>query len=149
LGAVDYVTKPFDPVELKARIRVALRIKRLQDLLEERAYLDGLTGLPNRFALDDRLATEWARLHRHGGTLAVWIADLDHFKAINDTHGHPAGDEILRGAARILSSTIRTTDLAARLGGEEFVVIAPHCDLDGAFKTAERFRERLAALPMM
>jgi diguanylate cyclase (GGDEF)-like protein len=148
LGAVDYVTKPFDPIELRARIRVALRIKRLQDLLEERAYIDGLTGLPNRFALEDRLATEWARLHRHGGALAVWVADLDHFKAINDTYGHPSGDEVLRGTAQILGSSVRTTDMAARLGGEEFVVIAPHCDVQGAFKTAERFREQLAAMPL-
>jgi two-component system, cell cycle response regulator len=149
LGAVDYVTKPFDVIELKARIRVALRTKRMQDMLEERAHVDGLTGLSNRLALEDRLATEWGIHQRHGGALAVWVADLDHFKAVNDTYGHPAGDEVLRRASEILRSSVRTTDMAARFGGEEFVIVAPHCGLPGAFKTAERFRERLAATPVI
>ncbi len=149
LGAVDYVTKPFDVIELKARIRVALRTKRMQDMLEERAHVDGLTGLSNRLALEDRLATEWARHQRHGGALAVWVADLDHFKTVNDTYGHPAGDEVLRRASEIIRASVRTTDMTARFGGEEFVVVAPHCGLPGAFKTAERFRDGLAATPVM
>ena len=144
LGAVDYVTKPYDMVELQARIRAALRTKRLQELLEQRAHVDGLTGLANRLALEERLATEWGMHQRHGGALAVWIADLDHFKRVNDTHGHAAGDEALRRAAAVLRSSIRATDLAARYGGEEFMVIAPHCGLAGSLKTAERFRTRLA-----
>ncbi len=144
LGAVDYVTKPFDVVELKARIRVALRTKRMQDLLEERAHVDGLTGLSNRHALEERLANEWSMHQRHGGALAVWVTDLDHFKAVNDTYGHPAGDEVLRRTSEIIRASVRTTDMAARYGGEEFVVIAPHCDLAGVLKTAERFRARLA-----
>lgn len=144
-GAVDYVTKPYDLVELQARIRVALRTKRLQELLEQRAHVDGLTGLANRSALEDRLATDWGMRQRHGGSLAVWVVDLDHFKRFNDRYGHAAGDEVLRSAAAILRSSIRATDMAARYGGEEFVVVAPHCPLAGALKTAERFRDRLAS----
>jgi diguanylate cyclase (GGDEF)-like protein len=148
LGAVDYVTKPFDPVELQARVRVALRTKRLLDLLEQRAHVDGLTGLSNRAALEERLTAEWARFQRHGGALAVLIVDLDHFKAVNDTYGHAAGDEVLRVAAETLRAAVRTSDLAARYGGEEFLVIAPQCDLAGAVKTADRFRHRLSATPI-
>ena len=149
LGAVDYVTKPFDVVELKARIRVALRTKRMQDMLEERAHVDGLTGLSNRLALEERLTNEWGMHQRHGGSLAIWVADLDHFKTVNDTYGHPAGDEVLRRTSEILRASVRTTDMAARYGGEEFVVIAPHCGLAGVLKTADRFRERLANSPVI
>ncbi len=149
LGAVDYVTKPFDIIELRARIRVAMRTKRLQDLLEQRAHVDSLTGLANRRAFEKRLNTEWGIHHRHGGALAVFVADLDHFKAVNDTYGHPTGDEVLRRTGEVLQSSVRTTDLAARLGGEEFVVVAPHCERAGIFKTAERFRDRLAASPIV
>ena len=148
-GAVDYVTRPYDPVVLQARIRVALRTKRLQDMLEQRAHVDGLTGLANRHALEERLANDWGLLHRHGGSLAVWVADLDHFKRVNDRHGHAAGDEVLRRAAALLRTSVRTTDMAARYGGEEFVVIAPQCPLKGALKTAERFRDRLASTPIL
>ena len=148
-GAVDYVTKPYDLIELQARIRVALRTKRLQEMLEQRAHVDGLTGLANRLAMEERLANEWGMYQRHGGSLAIWVADLDHFKRINDRHGHSTGDEVLRHAAGLLRSTIRGTDMAARYGGEEFVVIAPHCPIAGAVKTAERFRQRLAATPVV
>jgi diguanylate cyclase (GGDEF)-like protein len=144
-GASDYVTKPYQLVELRARIRVALRAKRFQDMLEQRAHVDGLTGLANRAALEDRLATDWGLHQRHHNSLAVWVADLDFFKRVNDRHGHAAGDEVLRKAASLLRASVRATDLVARYGGEEFVVVAPHCPLDGALKTAERFRERLAA----
>lgn len=149
LGAVDYITKPFDQMELRARVRVALRTKRMQDVLEQRAHVDGLTGLANRLCMEERLTTEWGLCQRHGGSLALWIADLDHFKLVNDTHGHTAGDEVLRRTAAILRSSVRSTDMTARYGGEEFVVIAPHCDLAGAFKTAERFRDHLAASPTL
>jgi diguanylate cyclase (GGDEF)-like protein len=149
LGAVDYVTRPYDLTELQARIRVALRTKRLTELLEQRAHVEGLTGLANRLALEERLAAEWALHRRHGGSLAVWVADLDHFKRVNDAFGHAAGDAVLRQAAAGLRSSIRATDLAARLGGEEFLVIAPRCKLAGAIKTAERFRDRLCASPVV
>jgi two-component system, cell cycle response regulator len=146
LGAVDYVSKPFDPIELRARVRVALRTKSLHDLLEQRAHLDGLTGLKNRHALEERLTADWALCGRLRRPLAVIVADLDRFKRINDQHGHWAGDEVLRGAADVLRTAVRAADFVARLGGEEFVVVAPNCDLDGASVMAERFRTDLAAL---
>jgi diguanylate cyclase (GGDEF)-like protein len=148
MGAVDFVTKPFELIELQARIRVALRTKRLQELLEQRAHVDALTGLANRAALEERLATDWALFQRHGGALAVLIVDLDHFKKVNDVYGHAAGDEVLRSAGETLRAAVRASDLAARYGGEEFVVVAPHCDSAGAIKTAERFRRRLAEAPV-
>ena len=149
LGASDFVSKPYDIVELRARIRVALRNKRHQDMLERRAHIDGLTGLANRLALQDRLATEWGLYERYDNPLSIFMVDLDHFKRVNDRHGHVLGDEVLKRAAQMLRSSIRTTDLASRFGGEEFVVVAPHCDLNGAEKTAERYRERLATTPMV
>lgn len=143
LGAVDFVSKPFDPIELRARIRVALRTKFLQDLLEQKAHLDGLTGLANRMALEERLICEWAAVQRQGGSLAVWIADLDHFKRVNDEYGHTAGDEVLRRAGHALRAVVRSTDFVARYGGEEFVVIAPRCDQANAMIRAEQFRTRV------
>ena len=149
LGATDFVTKPYEIVELRARVRVALRNKRHHDLLERRAHVDGLTGLANRLALEDRLATEWALHERYDNALSIFMVDLDHFKRVNDRHGHVFGDEVLRRAANLLRSSIRTTDLASRFGGEEFVVVAPYCDLKGAEKTAERYRERLSSTPIV
>ena len=144
LGAVDFVAKPYDLDELRARVRVALRTRRLQQLLERRALVDGLTGLANRAAMEDRLVTEWAMYQRHQAPLAVMIADLDRFKQVNDTFGHAAGDDVLRRVAIVLRASVRSGDLAARYGGEEFVVVAPHCDTAGALTTGERFRQRLA-----
>jgi two-component system, cell cycle response regulator len=144
LGAVDFVSKPSDPIELRARVRAALRTKALQDMLEQRAHLDGLTGLGNRHALEERLDIEWSTCQRRAQPLAVLIADLDHFKRINDLHGHSAGDEILRRAALTLRGSVRAGDFVGRYGGEEFVVIAPDCDLLGAVTMAERFRAAFA-----
>jgi len=140
LGAVDYVTKPFDAFELRARVRAALRTKRLQDLLRDSARLDPLTELPNRRALDERLSQECARLGRYGGRLALVMADLDFFKRINDHCGHPVGDEALRSLARLLVAERREADLLARYGGEEFVMILPRTPLREARTVAERIR---------
>jgi diguanylate cyclase (GGDEF)-like protein len=144
LGAVDFLSKPFEAIELRARMRAALRMRDLQDLLEQRAHYDGLTGLGNRVALEERLATSWEQCRRRAAPLAVLIADLDHFKRINDRHGHGAGDEILRRTAAILRDVARSGDFVARYGGEEFVVVTPDCDLDGGVALAERFRQRLS-----
>jgi diguanylate cyclase (GGDEF)-like protein len=146
LGAVDFVSKPFDPIELLARVRAALRTKHLLDLLEQRAHLDGLTELGNRRALEERLPPIRDACLRHGRPLAVLIADLDHFKRINDRHGHAAGDEVLRHAALVLRQSVRSGDFIARYGGEEFVVVAPDCQLAGALAIAERFRAGVADL---
>jgi diguanylate cyclase (GGDEF)-like protein len=140
IGAVDYVTKPFDAFELRARVRAALRTKRLQDLLTERAHFDPLTELPNRRALDDDLQREWGRLQRHCGCFSLIMADVDRFKLVNDTCGHPAGDDVLRGVARAIAGQCREIDLAARYGGEEFAIVVPHEEASGAVHLAERCR---------
>lgn len=146
MGAVDFISKPFDPVELLARVGSALRTKALLDLLEQRAHLDGLTELGNRFALSSRLPHEWEVCRRRGCPMSIFIADLDHFKKINDQFGHSAGDEVLRQAARTLRHSVREGDFVARYGGEEFVVVAPDCDLDGAVAIADRFRREMSEL---
>ena len=107
MGAVDYVAKPFDPVELSARVRAALRIKRLQDLLNLRAKLDPLTELWNRSAMEERLRQEWARINRHVNVMSLIMMDLDHFKKINDKYGHPVGDRVLCMVTRVLNAQCR------------------------------------------
>ncbi len=144
MGAVDYVTKPFDAFELCARVRAALRTKHMQDLLIEQAHLDPLTGMPNRRALMDRLGQEWARIQRHGGSLAFIMADLDHFKRINDTYGHSLGDKVLQEVSQAIVSRCREVDLPARYGGEEFAVIVPDETAEGATILAEGCRQAIA-----
>ena len=146
MGAVDFVSKPFDSVELLARVNSAIRTKALLDLLEQRAHLDGLTELGNRFALQDMLPLEFATCRQKGSPMSILIADLDHFKRVNDHYGHAAGDEVLRRTAMALRDSVRPTDFLARYGGEEFVVLCPDCDLPTALETAERLRERVAEL---
>ena len=144
LGALDLLGQPFVSTELLARVRSALRAWHTLSILEQKAHRDHLTGLANRSALEDHLLRAWYAYERHGDPLAVVILDLDHFKAINDTFGHPTGDEVLRVAARSLANSVRGSDLVARYGGEEFVVVALDCPLTSAVCLAERFRARLA-----
>lgn len=143
LGAVDYVTKPFDAFELRARVRAALRTKHLQDLLIEHAHVDPLTGLPNRRALMERMQAEWARTARHGGSLAVIMADLDHFKQINDTYGHHVGDKVLQVVSAAIARECREIDLPTRYGGEEFAIVVPNESASGALVLAERCRREI------
>jgi two-component system, cell cycle response regulator len=144
LGAVDYVTKPFDGFELCARVRAALRTKHLQDLLIEHAHIDPLTGLANRRALMERLQREWARMQRHGGRLSFIMADIDHFKLINDSYGHHVGDMMLQRVAQAIAGQCREVDLPARYGGEEFAVVVPDETMTGAVPLAERCRRAIA-----
>jgi diguanylate cyclase (GGDEF)-like protein len=146
MGAVDFISKPIDPVELLARVHSALRTKAYLDLLEQRAHIDGLTELSNRFALEHRLPQEWDSCQQRDQSLAILIIDLDHFKRINDRYGHAAGDEVLRQMALTLRNSFRVGDFLARYGGEEFVVVAPDCDLEGAIRLAEAFRVTVTAL---
>jgi diguanylate cyclase (GGDEF)-like protein len=148
MGAVDFISEPFDSVELLARVHSALRTKAYLDLLEQRAHIDGLTELGNRFALQERLPQEWEACRRRGSPLAILIIDLDHFKRINDHYGHAAGDMVLRRTAATLRAGFRGSDLVARYGGEEFVVLAPDCDLARAAAHAERLRLAIAELPV-
>jgi two-component system, cell cycle response regulator len=141
LGAVDYVTKPFDAFELRARVRAALRTKQLQDLLNEHAHLDPLTGLPNRRAIMERLQQEWARMERHGGPLSFIMADLDQFKKVNDTYGHNVGDQLLQMVAKALAQQCREVDLPARYGGDEFAIVVPNELAGAAIHLAERCRQ--------
>lgn len=143
LGAVDYVTKPFDAFELRARVRAALRTKHLQDLLIKHAHIDPLTGLPNRRALMERLQREWALVVRHQGNLSFIMSDLDHFKRVNDTYGHHVGDKLLQEVASAIARSCRETDLPTRYGGEEFAIIVPGETAEGASHLAERCRREI------
>lgn len=140
LGAVDYVTKPFDQVELRARVRAALRTKRLQDILEQQSFLDGLTGLWNRSYLDRRLESELNVARRYGRPLTLVLADVDHFKRVNDSLGHLFGDIVLQGIAEGLRAYARRSDIVARYGGEEFAILLTDTTLRAALHVSERLR---------
>lgn len=143
LGANDYVTKPFDMSELRARVRSALRMSRLVRLLAERAEVDGMTGLANRAAFNRRWAQSVSEAQRYGKKLTLAVLDIDHFKKINDTYGHPAGDEVIQGFANTINGSIRESDTACRYGGEEFCVIMPETGPEEAKIMAERIREAM------
>ncbi len=151
-GASDYVLKPFHEKELLARVRIHHKLKKLQDELREKnaqlealAVTDALTGLPNRRHLMKRLEEEVARVKRFEQPLSLLMMDVDHFKLVNDTYGHAMGDEVLRNMGALLKQSIRATDLAARFGGEEFTVLLPNTDLEGAVQAAEGLRLKFEA----
>lgn len=146
-GAIDFVTKPFDAGELQARIRASLRNKELLDLLAKKAMIDGLTGLWNRGYLNERLIEEVALAKRHGRKLSCVMIDADHFKSVNDTHGHGFGDIVLRGIATVIQDCCRIEDVACRYGGEEFALLLRETDAISAVKLAERIRATVAATP--
>ncbi|HTV57785.1 MAG TPA: diguanylate cyclase [Verrucomicrobiae bacterium] len=154
-GADDYLTKPFDARELRARLIVGRRIVDLQDQLigarEElrfRATHDALTGIFNRAEILDALSREAVRQAREHGSFAIALVDLDHFKIVNDTYGHAAGDFVLREAARRMASCIRPYDMLGRYGGEEFLVVIPSTDVSGALCLAERIRAAVSKEPI-
>jgi len=146
LGAVDYVTKPFDLFELRARVRAALRTKRLQDLLLLYGEVDSLTELYNRRVLMDRLRQEWERARRYSTIMAFIMADIDNFKRVNDTYGHPRGDEVLEKIAAVFRSSVRGVDVVGRYGGEEFAVVMVNANADNAMVAAERYRRSIEEL---
>lgn len=155
-GADDYIVKPFDQHELQVRLRAGKRIIDLQiDLLQareelrERANKDLLTMLPNRPAISSALEQEISRCHRDRRTVGIILLDIDHFKKINDTYGHFAGDAVLRETAARLRSNMRPYDQVGRYGGEEFLVVLPNCDLEQAKNQAERMRQKLHATTML
>ncbi len=126
-GAVDYVAKPFDPAELVARVQAAVRMKLRMDDLSRRAVTDPLTGMLNRAELDQRTVEQMALASR-GRSFACVMIDIDHFKLLNDRHGHAAGDEVLREVARRIRSSVRLSDLVFRYGGDEFLVLVLDAD---------------------
>lgn len=146
-GEVDTVAVTLQDVTDLAMAHRALEIAR--DRLEESSRVDGLTGLFNRNYWERCLAGEFKRSRRSGSQFALIMFDLDHFKPINDTYGHLAGDEVLRAVGQCLRELIRETDIAGRYGGEEFGVIAPDCDVDGACGLAERIRTEIEGLSVL
>jgi diguanylate cyclase (GGDEF)-like protein len=167
LGADDYLVKPFDMLELSARVKSMLRLKALQDALVEKnreldrankelarrreelltlSRTDALTGLFNRRYFEERLNEEFTRSRRYGSPLSLVMLDIDHFKRINDTFGHPFGDQVLKAVAQTACSRLREVDLMARYGGEELIALLPETSPVDALRVCERVREAIASL---
>jgi two-component system cell cycle response regulator len=154
-GADDYVTKPFQVDELLARIRAGVRIVALQKALldtnrrlEELSMTDGLTRVGNRRAFDERLDSAYEHARRYERPLSLVLVDLDHFKSINDAHGHDVGDHVLRAVADVLADSSRHSDFVARIGGEEFAVLLPETPLFEAMQFGEKLRCSIAVAPI-
>ncbi len=154
LGAHDYVGKPCKPSELLARVQAAARVKRLQDELRQRnqeldviGRTDLLTGLRNRRHVEEYLANLTSLARRSAEPIAVLIVDIDHFKSVNDGHGHVAGDAVLREVAERMVRSVRLEDMVGRWGGEEFLVVLPMTASQGAAELAERLRQVVAGEP--
>ena len=139
-GADDFLTKPFDVQELRTRLRAGTRILDLQETLRVQATHDSLTGLWNHAATLDFLRRELNRGERQGTPVTVVMADIDHFKRINDKYGHLVGDVVLREVAHRLSSAVRAYDVTGRFGGEEFLLVFPGCAVRNAVDRAEQLR---------
>jgi diguanylate cyclase (GGDEF)-like protein len=154
-GADDYLIKPFDPGELKARLHTGQRILELEDnLLEARedmrykATHDSLTSLLNRGTILELLAGELARKRRNKGSTTIVMGDLDHFKLVNDTYGHIVGDEVLREVGRRLLASVRSYDFVGRYGGEEFLLVLNNCCPGNAMERTEEIRKAIGDLPI-
>ncbi|MFO7598537.1 MAG: diguanylate cyclase [Candidatus Desulfacyla sp.] len=151
-GADDYLTKPFDRLELFARLKTAVRILNLEKSLKEAneairvlSITDTMTGCYNRNYMDEHLPKEMQRALRYGHAISVVMVDIDHFKEVNDTYGHQAGDRVLKVFVETMGGSIRSgVDWIARYGGEEFIVVLPETDFDRAQVLAERLRTKIS-----
>lgn len=146
LGAVDYIAKPIRPSIVKARVKTHITLKRQHDQLVGMATHDQLTGLYNRHFLNDILGKKVSEAKRHGYALSVVIVDIDHFKNVNDTFGHLTGDMMLKAVAKVLEGNARKEDVAARFGGEEFIILLDNCTAHDAQIKAEKLRSDIEAL---
>lgn len=154
-GADDFLSKPFNIAELRARLQAGERVLTLQDdllraheALKQEAAHDRLTSLWNRGRVHDELARELRRNHLELASMAIMLGDVDHFKAINDLHGHAVGDTALQQVAQRIQSSLRSSDSLGRYGGEEFLIILPHTDVNGARDIGERVRAAISASPI-
>lgn len=154
-GADDYVTKPFDQQELKVRLRAGVRILNLQaelvaarEALREQAMRDALTGLWNRRSILEILVREQSRSRRQREPVGVLMIDIDHFKEVNDTHGHLVGDDVLKEVSRRLLASVRPYDGVGRYGGEEFIVVLPGCDENSIQSRGEAMRAAISKEPV-
>ena len=146
LGAIDFVTKPYNPAILKARMHNQLAYKLSLDRAMALSMGDALTGIPNRRRFDDHLHQEWHRGLRSKRPISMLLMDIDHFKRFNDALGHPAGDACLQRVASVLTASLhRVTDFVARYGGEEFACILAETPAEGARDVARRIAGKLAA----
>lgn len=140
LGAFDYIKKPVDEDEVVARVQSALRLKEYQDKLKEMAMKDGLTGLYNHSLLIELFRKEFSKQQRNHNPLSFVMIDIDHFKKINDTHGHMAGDIVLKELSVILTNSVRLSDIVGRYGGEEFGIVLPEIGHRDSYLLCERIR---------
>jgi diguanylate cyclase (GGDEF)-like protein len=146
-GGVDFITKPPNESVVRARVKAHLTLKRQADLLRELASIDGLTGIHNRRAFDERITVECRRHRRTPAPIGIAMIDVDHFKIFNDVYGHVAGDDCLRQIAQAIDATARRPgELAARYGGEEFVVLLPNTDVEAVVRYAENLLARVREL---
>ena len=150
LGAVDYITKPFKNSIVIARVKTHLKIVEQMRIIERLSIIDQLTNIPNRRYFDNRINSEWKRAIREKADISILMIDVDHFKKFNDTYGHQQGDVVLKEVASTVKSTLkRPTDIVARWGGEEFVVLLINTEISGAVTVAEQIRENIQNLQVL
>lgn len=146
-GAADFISKPVNAAVVRARARTQLTVKRQNDVLRELTLTDGLTGVANRRAFDERLDAEWRRCARAMVPMSLIMVDIDHFKNYNDLYGHQAGDACLQQAGQAMKrAAMRPQDLVARYGGEEFAILLPHLEIGGAEAVARKVLDEIAGM---